>query len=136
MNPDPFEQQLQRRPLPQLPPEWRAEILGAATAAREDQERAETPARGISWKHVRWGVLAAVWVTILTLGQMDPDDTRRPSSSTLAYEDVVRAVQERNRLMTEVRANEPGTGTPITPPAVRQRSGRYRPRENSTLQYA
>lgn len=136
MNPDPIEQQLQRRAQPQLPPEWRAEILGAATGAREEQERAETPMRGISWKHVRWGALAAVWVAILTLGQLDPDDPRRPPSSTLAYEDVVHAVQERNRLMTEVRANEQGAGTTIPTPAVRQRSGHYRQQKHSTLHYA
>ncbi len=134
MNPDAFEQQLQRRELTQLPPEWRAEILGAAVAAREEQERTESPYGGVPWKRIRWGALAAVWIAIGTFGQLDPEE-RRSVGPALAYQDVLTAVRERTRLMAEVRANEEPVEI-ATPPAVRQRSGHRHDRKTATLQFA
>ena len=122
MNPDPFEQHLQRRALPPLPPEWRAEILGAAAAAREEQERAETPGRGIPWKHARWGALAAVWVGILTIRQLDPMEADQ-SVPIVSHAEILQGLEERQRLLAEF-AEEKAAAAHKTPTVVpRHRSG-------------
>jgi len=79
MKPDDFEQRLQRQPVRQIPPDWRADIL---TAARE----AQAPVRAahgtqpsclassnqqlaaLFWPHPKaWAGLAALWIIIFVL---------------------------------------------------------------------
>ena len=74
MNTKDLETRLQRRPLRQIPSEWRGDILSAA-------ERASRPAPRVSflstlnhqisillWPHPKaWAGLAAVWILILAV---------------------------------------------------------------------
>ena len=69
MKTDDFERRLSEQLMKELPPEWRAEILGNA------QPRAKArPTRQAGWWHewlwpspVAWGTLAAMWVVGLCL---------------------------------------------------------------------
>lgn len=130
MTPDPFEQQLQQRPLPQLPPEWRTEILGAATAARMEQERTETSSvASVSWKHIHWGALAAVWVAIGLISVLEPEPEGRPLAIHTTPVDLERRWQEHLRLLAEWA--EPPAALPPAPP-LPPRSG-YRPARQKTF---
>ena len=79
MKPDDFESRLQRQPLRQIPPDWRAEILAAARetpaphhASRITRQSLLTTISHqlstIFWPHPKaWAGLAAVWVFIFVL---------------------------------------------------------------------
>ena len=73
MNPDPFEQKLGRQPLRGVPPDWRAEILAAATATAAGARQA-APVQPVPMRWLRellwpapaaWAGLAAAWCGIL-----------------------------------------------------------------------
>ena len=79
MKPDDFESRLQRQPLRQIPPDWRAEILAAAREAQAPhhaprstrQSFLTTISHQLStffWPHPKaWGGLAAAWIFIFVL---------------------------------------------------------------------
>ncbi|HEX4265482.1 MAG TPA: hypothetical protein VH597_14195 [Verrucomicrobiae bacterium] len=79
MNPDEFEKHLQRQPLRQVPSEWRAEILQAATSARPSSldplarrsgAKAARPSllSTILWPNAKaWAGLGCVWILIFAL---------------------------------------------------------------------
>jgi hypothetical protein len=79
MNPDDFEKRLQRQPLRQIPSEWRAEILQAATSprpstldplARRSGAKAARPSllSAILWLQPKaWAALGCVWILIFAL---------------------------------------------------------------------
>jgi hypothetical protein len=80
MKPDEFEQQLQSQPLRSVPSEWRAEILGAAHAARAAHEPRVTRQATIFplWRKwlwpspQAWAALAAVWMVLIALHLAGP----------------------------------------------------------------
>jgi len=93
MNPEDFEQQLSRRPLRPLPPEWRAEILGAVQAAANVIESPTAPLpvrkpfvvtlwRELFWSCRRiWGGLAAIWVAVAAINTAIDDSPRASVAS-------------------------------------------------------
>jgi len=75
MNPDPidFESQLARRPLRELPPEWRDAVLAQARAAAPQREKAAADWRAWLWPHPwAWAALAAIWLLIAGLNVSGP----------------------------------------------------------------
>ncbi len=80
---DDFEQFLKNQPLRAVPPEWRSEILAAASQGGR-KEIALPAWRGWLWPSpYAWGALAAVWVVILGLNiasqrEMDRNRPRGP----------------------------------------------------------
>jgi hypothetical protein len=80
MNPEEFEQQLSRRPLRPVPPEWRAEILREARAAAPSSSRetfAVTLWRELFWSCRRvWTGLAAVWLAVVVINTAIDDSPR------------------------------------------------------------
>jgi hypothetical protein len=74
MNSD-FENQLQRQPMREIPPHWRAKIL----AATQPQ-----PARWREWFQPfprAWGALGAAWVVIFALHFTTPNQPRFAGNS-------------------------------------------------------
>ncbi len=71
MNPDNFEQQLQRQPLRPPPAAWREEILTAARANVRPASPAAEPDLFVGWRALlariplAWGAVAAVWAVII-----------------------------------------------------------------------
>src|SRR5579859_352756 len=88
MNPEDFERHLSRRPLRPPPPEWRAEILGAAQAAANAVENPTAPLpvrkpfvvtlwRELFWSCRRvWGGLAAIWLAVVVINTAIDDSPR------------------------------------------------------------
>ncbi|MEK7707403.1 MAG: hypothetical protein AAB380_05350 [Verrucomicrobiota bacterium] len=82
MNPDDFEQCLQRQPMREMPPAWRTEIL---TAARASGSRPSTldsrPSpwwRELLWPCPQaWAGVAAVWLVILAVNFTTRETTSR-----------------------------------------------------------
>ena len=76
-----FEQKLSRQPLRTPPPEWRAEILGAA-------QKLVVPAwtwRDWFWPSpAAWGALAAVWIAVFALGRSETSSTGTAPGSGIA----------------------------------------------------
>ncbi len=72
MNAQDFEEQLRSQPLRTLPPEWRGEILGAASrecTAATLQAHNRSEGRWLTWLHeilwptpVAWGALGCLWL--------------------------------------------------------------------------
>jgi hypothetical protein len=81
MNSDDFEKSLQRQPLRQIPPKWRAEILHNACAADKQRSVANWPLLAVStvWHElVRparriWVGFAFVWVAIVVVNFVDAE---------------------------------------------------------------
>ena len=79
MKPDDFEQRLQRQPVRQIPPAWRAEILMAARDAQTVRHASRSTQHSwlstfnhqlstVFWPHPKaWAGLAAVWVFIFAV---------------------------------------------------------------------
>ena len=79
MKPDDFEQRLQRQPVRQIPPDWRADILTAAREVQAPVRAARSTQHSwlstfnqhlsaLFWPHPRaWAGLAALWIFIFVL---------------------------------------------------------------------
>lgn len=140
MNLDEFEQHLARQPLRPLPPEWRAEILGAATAAAAVSTEAE-PRRSAPWWRewlwptpVAWGALATCWAAILVLNRLalpsaaQVAETRANARLALAYQALLRDYHTVEPA-TSVRSPAPTA----TPPPRRPQQGQAWPNASATL---
>ena len=114
MNADDFENQLARRPIRQMPPEWRGEILRAARAAadlsipiHETESLAGFLKRKISsalWPCPQaWAGLAAVWVLLLWV---DFSITRQPATvavkQTAESPQVIKVLQEQRQMLASL----------------------------------
>lgn len=85
-NEDPFEQQLRRQPLREIPPAWREEILAQARVAADasrrsagDETVSEDQAALIAgwrmfWERlpVAWAALAALWIVLIGVNLVMP----------------------------------------------------------------
>jgi hypothetical protein len=71
MNPDDFEKQLERLPLPSPPAAWREDILATARANIRPSGAADKICLLTSWRAVlariplAWGAVAAIWLMII-----------------------------------------------------------------------
>jgi hypothetical protein len=95
MNTD-FENQLQRQPIREIPPHWRARILAAAQppASRWQQWL---------WPHPRaWAALGAAWVLIFALHFTSQDEPRLARNSQSRAPQSFPAFQEQARLMAQL----------------------------------
>src|SRR5436190_23932468 len=120
MKSDPFEQQLRRQPLRDVPPEWRETILSSARQAAESP-RPPRPTSNVSawrllfstlnsqlstllWPAPRaWGGLAAVWLAIAGTNLATRNAaTRVPGSDPLSPQQLVLSLKEQEQLLAEL----------------------------------
>src|ERR1043166_8975407 len=108
MNTDDFEKKLQRRPLRQVPPAWRADILCAArnaAAVQRGTRNTEHATRSflstLHWPSPRaWAGLAALWLLMLAVNLLTSHEpatvaNRIPPPSP----QVLLAIQAQERLL-------------------------------------
>src|SRR6266404_1346443 len=120
MNPDDFEQRLQRQPLRQMPVDWRHEILSAAQGASVQPESLRGAHQVPRWRSIlstlnsqlstllwpspaAWAGLAAIWLLLLIVNASISDKSiavaralPRPAPERLM------AWREQERLLTEL----------------------------------
>lgn len=129
MNIEEFERKLNRRPLRQVPTEWRATILQAATGsslAFAEQRR------GFSWRELfwpspsAWVSLATVWVLILilNLASTEPEaEGLAPKYPVPANGQLLMALEQQRRLRAELMDTTAVVATDdATPPKPRSQS--------------
>src|ERR1041385_8200304 len=108
MNPDEFEQKLQRQPLRKIPAAWRDEILAAARTAAVP--RHPTPATRYSpwWRDLfwpapqAWAGMAALWVVIFGLRLATHDAAQLAGSKTSEPPELVAALRPQKLLFAEL----------------------------------
>ena len=124
-----FEKQLASQRLKTIPPEWRAEILGAAQrTARRDASTTETPRlqplhwlRELLWPCPQaWAALAGVWIVIAVVQHATPGAS--PGMNTAVAKAPVTSVIEQRRELA--RAIEAASGKLEPSPADRPRGAR------------
>ena len=133
MNPNDFEQRLQRQPLRQMPREWRKEILSAAQqavpAGHAPRSTLHVPAgrsllSTLLWPHpTAWAGLAAVWLVILGINLTTRDASLALAKHAAPFSpQVFMAFQEQARILSEL------IGPSETPVAERPKPALPRPR--------
>lgn len=95
---DPFEQKLASLKPRELPPEWRAEILGRAAAAAPLRVKAKRPPR---WLVAGWGL---AWAAVVVLHWMTPEATGSEKVSA-SVEDVSRYLDRTQTLYAFLNFN-------------------------------
>ena len=139
MNPDDFEQRLQRQPLREVPDEWRAEILGtaSATAATESSRFAHPATSWLStlnsqlatflWPHPKaWAGLAAVWMVIFGLKVAPGDEMPLAGKQSTVSPEIMAELQRQKVLFAElVGGDEVRDAKPPKRLPPRPRSERY-----------
>lgn len=115
MNPEDFEKRLQRQPLRQLPSEWRADILHAATAANARRSIVNWPLfifsklwRELIWPARRiWVGFAFVWVAIVAVNFADAEKSGGLEASTkVPLGNLITVWQQQQELLTELNSPE------------------------------
>jgi hypothetical protein len=140
MNPEDFEQQIKQRPVRSLPPEWRAEILGAAKAAAQ---AAPEPRQSIFatireqlsvflWPHPRaWAGIAAVWLVIIALRMMEPGaPVQETAEKRPVRQAAVMALTEERRELAQLLGDFHSVQMVLPPPQPMQPRPRSERREN------
>jgi hypothetical protein len=97
-----FENQLQRQPLRQIPPHWRARILAAA-------QTQPARSRWLEWlapAPQAWAVLGAAWVVIFALHLTTPDDPRPAHAFSVTPESLAALQEKQLMLMKLLSASE------------------------------
>ncbi|MGA2541952.1 MAG: hypothetical protein ABSG78_10410 [Verrucomicrobiota bacterium] len=127
MNAD-FESKLQRQPLRELPRDWRAEILAAASVPRPSGLRpvhpsfggVGSPGQGIStWPSLRaWAALAAVWVVIFLLHVAAPDEPRLARNSPAMTLQSFARLHEQTLMMAQFPGQSEAGEPPVALPAL------------------
>jgi hypothetical protein len=116
-----FENQLQRRPMREIPPHWRSRIIACAQPAHPWWRAWHHP-----WPRA-WATLGAAWVAIFAFYLTTPDDPR-PAAGSYAQTPQSFAVLQRESLMM---AQLLSSGDIDTPPAAvpppKPRSDKARP---------
>jgi hypothetical protein len=91
-----FENQLQRRPMREIPPHWRARIM-AATQPK--------PARWREWFQPwpqAWKTLGAAWVVIFVLHFTTPDEPHQAGNSYPVTPQSFAILQEQTMTMAQL----------------------------------
>jgi hypothetical protein len=115
MNPD-FEKQLQRQPIRQIPREWRAPILDAAS--RSEPPSLVAVVREWLWPHPRaWAGLAAAWVVIFLLQFTAPEPPRVARSSTPVTIQTMATLREQSLRMAQLLGQWDNPAAPAAAPA-------------------
>jgi hypothetical protein len=141
MNQNDFEARLRRQPPRQVPPEWRAEILGAARqTARSDHASLKPFARdsflstvhdwltALLWPNPRaWATLAAVWVGIIAIQFLLRDKPETVAQKAVPPSpQVVVVLEQQKRLLAELIGQpSPLDAEPPKPALPRPRSERH-----------
>ncbi len=134
MKPDDFESRLQRQPLRQIPPDWRAEVLAAAQSASRPAPRASflvtfnQQLSTLFWPHPKaWAGLAAVWIFIFAVNFSMRDPTPRLAARfTPPSPEVIVELKKQQRMYAElVGANEPADADRRKSFSPRPRSERW-----------
>jgi len=113
MSPEDFEKQLKQRPLRPAPAEWRAEILGAATAAAKNTAAAEPRvsvwtifkgwvAAGLELRPKALAGLAAIWILIFALHFSTRDDSHFTVSRKPESKQIMAEVREQRLFFAEL----------------------------------
>jgi hypothetical protein len=126
MNAD-FEKQLQGQPLRELPRDWRAEILAAASVPSPSSLRPVHPGLGdaaslggsfSAWPSLRaWAALAAVWVVIFLLHFIAPDEPRLARNSPAMTMQSFAILHEQTLMMAQL-LGQTDPADPGQPPAA------------------
>jgi hypothetical protein len=115
MNSDGFEKSLQRQPLRQIPPEWRAEILRTARAADAQRPIANWPLLAVSklWHELIrparriWVGFAFVWVAILAVNFVDTEKSGQSEARiTIPPGNLITVWQRQQQFLTELNSPE------------------------------
>ena len=127
MNSD-FEKQLQRQPWRELPRDWRAEILGAASVPRPSGlgpvhhsfGDGGSPGQGIStWPSLRaWAGLAAVWLVIFLLHVAAPDEPRLGRNTPAMTLQSFARLHEQTLMMAQFPGQTDVAEPPVALPAL------------------
>jgi hypothetical protein len=127
MNTD-FENRLQRQPLRELPRDWRAGILAAASVPTSGAVRCRAEAAS-TWPSFRaWVTLGAAWVVIFLLHFTSPEEPRLARNSApmtlqtfaMLHEQTMRMAD----LLGQTDADEPPAALPAPPQPRSQRAPR------------
>src|ERR1019366_505206 len=115
MKPDDFESRLQRQPLRQMPPDWRAEILAAAREAQAPVHASRITHRSwlstfnhqlstLFWPHPKaWAGLAAVWIFIFAVNfSLRDPSPRMAEKSAPPSPEVMVALWKQQRMLAEL----------------------------------
>lgn len=136
MKPDEFEKELQRQPTRQVPSEWRAEILRAASEAmaadakRHDHLRRATLSlarsaatsrwRELLWPSPKaWAGLAAVWLSLVGLNVLfatRSTNIAKQSSNPVSGVEATLAAQRRELAQLLDNTIEPAPARKSSPP--------------------
>ena len=145
MNPEDFEEHLQRQPLRKVPAAWREQILSAARQAASAQSVPCPRPRAHAWPSLlstihsqlstllwphpaAWAGLAAVWMVILGVNLTTQDTALRVAKRAASPSpQVFMAFQEQQRLLTElIESREVPVAERPKPAPPRPRSERRR----------
>ena len=135
MKPDDFESRLQRQPLRQMPPAWRAEILAAAREAQTPVHASRITHRSwlstfnhqlstLFWPHPKaWAGLAAVWIFIFAVNfSLRDPSPRMAEKSAPPSPEVIVELKKQQRMFAEL------VGSYESPDADRRKVFSPRPR--------
>ena len=106
-----FENQLQRQPMREVPPQWRAKVLAAAQAQ---------PARWRDWFQPwpqAWKALGAAWVAIFVLHLTTPDQPHRAGHSYPVTPQSMAILQQQTILMAQLLGPADADERPAALPA-------------------
>ena len=116
-----FENQLQRHPMREIPPHWRARIIAAAQPA---------PSRWREWFQPwpqAWKALGAAWVLIFALHFTTPNEPHQAGNSYAAAPESFAILQEQTMMMAQLLGSTDGNEQPVALPlAPKPRSERTR----------
>jgi hypothetical protein len=130
MNPEDFEQQLERQPLRAVPGDWRAGILQAARESSSPQPSTNNPQRIAWWRQLfwpcpqAWAGLAAAWVVILTIGFLSAErsESVAKSAAPSSPQEIMVLKEQKQMLAKLMEPFDQPAGEPPKPYVPRPKS--------------